>query len=82
MTEYGFENVCINEVLTNILKDQAKTLIFQTMVKLINIYMEYKFQAIMWDRGAKIGAQTGDIKMDIKEELLKKTLYFKIFVGY
>ena len=44
--------------------------------------MEYKFQAIMWARGAKIGAQTGDIKMNFKEDLLKKTLYFKILSGY
>ena len=49
---------------------------------LINIYVEYKFQAVMWVRGPKIGAQTGDIKMDFKKELLKKTLYFKIWWSY
>ena len=34
--------------------------------------MKYKFQAIMWAKGAKIGVQTGDIKMDFKEKLPKK----------
>ena len=41
------------------------------MVKLINIYMEYKFQAIMWARGAKIGAQTVFLEIDFKEGLVQ-----------
>ena len=42
--------------------------------------MEYKFQAIMWAKGAKIGAQTGDIKMDFKEKL-PKNIIFQNIVG-
>ena len=37
--------------------------------------MEFKFQAMVWASGAKIGAQTEDLKTDFKEELLKKTHY-------
>ena len=64
-----------------IVKHQTKTSIFQTIVKLINIYWVFKFQAILWSRGAKIGTQKVDIKTDFKEELLQNTLRFQTIVG-
>ena len=48
----------------------TKTSIFQTIVKLINIYLVFKFQAILRSRGVKIGAQKVDVKIDFKEKLI------------
>ena len=48
---------------------------FQPIVKLINMYWVFKFQAILWTGGAKIGVQKVDIKIDFKEELLQNTYF-------
>ena len=53
-------NVFFKVAFTQIFKHQTKTLIFETIVKLINIYWGFKFQK-------------GDIKIDFKEELLQNT---------
>ena len=64
------------------LKILQKPLIFQTIVKLINIYGILKFQTILWSMGAKIGAQKVDIKIVFKEKLLQNTKYFKLLLWY
>ena len=58
---------------TQMFKHQTKNLIFQTIVKLINMYWGLKFKAIFGSRGAKIGPQKVNIKIDFKEELLQNT---------
>ena len=56
-----------------ILKHHTTSSIFQTIVKLINIYWVFKIQAILWSRDAKIGAPKVDKKIDFKEEPLQNT---------
>ena len=67
------QNSTFKVAFTKAVEHYTKISIFQTFVKLINTYWGFKFQAILWSRGAKIGAQKGNIKIDFKKELLQNT---------
>ena len=69
---------CLYKLLQTF-KKSYKNLIFQTIVKLINIYGIIKFQTILRSRGAK-GAQKVDIKKILRKSFTKN-IKFQTIVG-